>query len=127
MTISITRFCRIRSARFLLAVAGTLALHAAHAADCGPDRTVVISGDVPGAISYDVFVTVRPVVAGRLARLIAAQQVKMLHDGTIACEVSDDGVADPSAVLVRVPHGSMNYWVKRWDVKPVSGDAAGTL
>jgi hypothetical protein len=27
------------------------------------------------------------------------------------CEIADDGVADPSAVLVRGPTGQMAYWV----------------
>jgi hypothetical protein len=127
MAISAVFSCRLRSAKLLLALTSALALPAAHAADCQPERAVAIAGDVPAAISYDVFVGARPVVARRLARLIAAQQVKMLREGTVVCEIADDGVSDPSAVLVRLPHGTMNYWVKRWDVEPVSGADAARL
>jgi len=118
---------RARPALWLAAVAGALALPPAHAADCRPGQRVAIAGDVPGAISYDVFVAARPIVAARLARLVAAGQVKMLHGGTRVCEVADDGVADPSAVLVRMPHGAMNYWVKRWDVKRAPDDPANPV
>lgn len=128
MTDSARGAFRARLARRLLAAAGAFALlPAAHAADCGADRAVAIVGDVPGAISYDIFVAAHPVAAERLARLVAAQQVKMLHDGTVVCEVADDGVTDPAAVLVRLPHGTMNYWVKRWNVTPERAESAGKL
>ena len=118
---------RARTAQWLIALAAALPLQAAHAARCQPGQTpVVIAGDVPGAISYDLFVTARPLVPNRLARLVAAQQVVMLHSGTVVCEVNDDGVADPTAVLVHLPRGSMSYWVKRWDIAPVT-DSTGAI
>lgn len=122
MTVSLSWLCRIRSAQCALAVAGVLALQAAHAADCGSDKPMAISGDVPAAISYDVFVAARPVDPRQLARFVAAQQVKMLRNGTVVCEIADDGVTDPNDVLIRVPHGAMNYWVKRWNLKPAADD-----
>ena len=89
-----------------------------HPASCDRPYSVRIAGDVPAAISYDVFSATHPVRASRIADLVRAGQVKMLRDGTRACVVADDGVADPSAVLLRVPTEQVNYWVKRWDVSP---------
>lgn len=128
MVVSADLFCRIRSALCFIALATVLPLQAAHAESCQPgQKTVAVAGDVPGAISYDVFVAARPLVPKRLARFVAAEQVVMLRSGTIVCEVNDDGVTDPTAVLVRIPRGSMSYWVKRWDLAPVDIDRANAL
>jgi len=35
--------------------------------------------------------------------------VKRLPDGLNVCEIADDGVDDPSAVLVRAPQGKMAW------------------
>lgn len=126
MTVSADFFRRIRSAQWLVALVTVLQLQAAHGASCQPgQKTVAIAGDVPGAISYDVFVAARPVVPKQLARFIAAQQVVMLRSGTVVCQVDDDGVTDPTAVLVHVPGGSMSYWVRRWNLAPIAADGAG--
>ncbi|WP_125474290.1 hypothetical protein [Caballeronia humi] len=85
---------------------------------CERQNSVKVAGDVPAAISYDVFSAIHPIVASRIASLMPTQQVKMLHDGTRACIVADDGVADPSAVLLRIPTEPVNYWVRRWDISP---------
>jgi len=128
MTVSADFFRRMRSARWLVAVAAVLGWQPAHAADCQPgQKPAAIAGDVPGAISYDVFVAAHPLAPRRLARFVAAQQVVMLRSGTVVCQVKDDGVTDPTAVLVRIPHGSMSYWVKRWNLVPAGNAGAGEL
>lgn len=124
MAVSVDLFRRVRSAQWLIALAAVFPLQAAHGASCQPgQKRVAIAGDVPGAISYDIFVAAHPLVPGRLARFVAAQQVVMLHSGTVVCQVNDDGVTDPTAVLVRIPHGSMSYWVKRGNLAPVAAGA----
>ncbi len=44
----------------------------------------------------------------------------MLPDGTLACIVTDDGVADPAAILIQVPNEPVNYWVRSWNVEFLS-------
>ncbi len=93
-------------------------LHGAYAANCPKGTQVVhVIGDVPGAISYDIFSHLHPMIVGNLARLNHAQQVKLLPDNTLACEVLDDGVDDPRAVLLSIPNGPMNYWVTNREVR----------
>ncbi len=62
-----------------------------------------IRGDVPAAISFDVYRQLRPLNAQRIALFQSAGEVKHLPDGLAVCEVADDGVDDPSAVLVALP------------------------
>ncbi|MDR5755187.1 hypothetical protein [Caballeronia sp. LZ031] len=88
----------------------------ASARDCERRTGVTVTGDVPAAISYDVFSALHPIKAARIAPMMSTQQVKMLRDGTRACVITDDGVADPSAVLIRVPDEPVDYWVNRWDI-----------
>lgn len=97
--------------KLLFAVAFASCTHAAYAAGCPEGTEVRVKGDIPGAISYDIFSALHPVTAVKLARFSAAQQVKLLPDNTPACVVADDGVKDPSAVLLKIPGGPMNYWV----------------
>ncbi|BEU24028.1 MULTISPECIES: hypothetical protein [Paraburkholderia] len=108
---------------FIAAVVATLgclaASHAALAASspCGKDDALQIRGDTPGAISYDVYRQLRPLDAHRLALFQDAGTVKRLPDGLGVCEIADDGVADPSAVLVHVPQGKMAWWVSAANVE----------
>ncbi|WP_133647155.1 hypothetical protein [Paraburkholderia flava] len=81
-----------------------------------------IRGDVPAAISFDVYQQLQPVNASRLALFQDAGEVKRLHDGLTVCEIADDGVDDPSAVLVHVPRGKMAWWVSAASVQPVDAD-----
>jgi len=108
---------------FIAAVVAALgciaASHAALAASspCGKDDALQIRGDTPGAISYDVYRQLRPLDAHRLALFQDAGTVKRLADGLDVCEIADDGVADPSAVLVHVPQGKMAWWVSSANVE----------
>lgn len=105
----------------VVATLGCLATsHAAFAATpspCGKDDAMQIRGDTPGAISYDVYSQLRPITARRLALFQEAGTVKHLRDGLDVCEIADDGVADPSAVLVHVPQGKMAWWVSSANVE----------
>ncbi|MBN3857926.1 MULTISPECIES: hypothetical protein [unclassified Paraburkholderia] len=92
---------------------------AAQAQSCPHGAPVRVIGDVPGAISYDVFSHLYPLNADVLARMSAAQQITMIPDGTIACTITDDGVPNPGAVLIAGPHGNMNYWLSSASVKPL--------
>ncbi|MBN3754397.1 hypothetical protein G3N95_15710 [Paraburkholderia sp. Tr-20389] len=87
------------------------------ASPCGTSEALQIRGDTPGAISYDVYSQLRPLDAHRLALFQDAGTVKRLPDGLSVCEISDDGVADPSAVLVHVPQGKMAWWVSAANVE----------
>lgn len=84
---------------------------------CGRDDALQIRGDAPAAISYDVYSQLRPLSAQRLALFQEAGTVKRLPDGLDVCEIADDGVADPSAVLVHVPQGKMAWWVSASNVE----------
>ncbi|MEM5389875.1 hypothetical protein VSR68_41120 [Paraburkholderia phymatum] len=105
----------------VVATLGCLAVsHAAFAASpqqCGKDDALQIRGDTPGAISYDVYSQLRPLTARRLALFQEAGTVKRLPDGLDVCEIADDGVADPTAVLVHVPRGKMAWWVSAANVE----------
>jgi hypothetical protein len=111
--------------RFRATVAAVVAalgcLAAGHAiaatpSPCGKDDAFQIRGDTPGAISYDVYSQLRPLTARRLALFQDAGTVKRLPDGLDVCEIADDGVADPTAVLVHVPRGKMAWWVSATNV-----------
>ncbi|MGH8782958.1 hypothetical protein [Paraburkholderia sp.] len=91
-------------------------------ARCRGADALRIRGDVPAAISFDVYRQLQPVDASRLALLQDAGEVKPLHDGLTVCEIADDGVDDPSAVLVHVPRGKMAWWVSAASVQPASAD-----
>jgi hypothetical protein len=121
---------RIAAARFTLAALGVAALavasqgaaaqpagkHGKPSADCGKGQAMTIVGDTPGAISFDVYRQLHPVTAQHLALFADSGQVRMLHDGLRVCTVHDDGVDDPSAVLVRPPSDRMSYWVGAGDL-----------
>jgi hypothetical protein len=92
---------------------------AAHAQSCPHGVQVRVIGDVPAAISYDTFTHLYPLKADVLARMAAAQQVAMIHDGTVVCTIDNDGVPNPDAVLVAGPQGRMNYWLPRSSVQPL--------
>ena len=107
-------------AAVVAALAGLAANHAALAATaspCGKDDALQIRGDTPGAISYDIYSQLRPLTAHRLALFQDAGTVRRLPDGLDVCEIADDGVADPSAVLVHEPHGKMAWWVSAANVE----------
>jgi hypothetical protein len=119
-----SRFWRIdmkkSSIAGVVAALGCIAAsHAAWAASssCGKDGVLQIRGDTPGAISYDVYSQLHPIDAHRLALFQDAGTVKHLPDGLDVCAISDDGVADPSAVLVHVPQGQMAWWVSAANVE----------
>lgn len=105
----------------VVATLGCLAAsHAAFAASsspCGKGGALQIRGDTPGAISYDVYSQLRPLTARRLALFQEAGTVKRLPDGFDVCEIADDGVADPTAVLVHAPRGKMAWWVSAANVE----------
>lgn len=91
----------------------------AHAQSCPHGSPVRVTGDIPAAISYDMFARLYPLKTDVLARMTAAQQVTMIQDGTVLCTIDDDGVPDPDAVLVAGPQGRMNYWLSRASVQPL--------
>jgi hypothetical protein len=100
----------------LAAASGCMMLNCAFASAGGPLKcrtgdALHIRGDAPAAISYDVYSQLYPLSAKRLALFEAAGTVKRLPEGLDVCEIADDGVADPSAVLVRGPHDKMAWWV----------------
>jgi len=96
---------------FLLMIVAAICSQNSHAASCTRGTPVHVRGDVPGAISYDIYRQLHPVTVEKLAKMTASQQVTLLSANVLACELSDDGVDDPSAVLLGIPGGSMNYWV----------------
>jgi hypothetical protein len=97
--------------------ASTAAL-AADPVGCGKADALQIRGDVPAAISFDVYRQLRPLNAQRIALFQSAGEVKHLHDGLPVCQIVDDGVDDPSAVLVRLPKGDNAWWVSAANVQP---------
>jgi hypothetical protein len=100
-------------------LAGTAAF-AAEPARCGSADQLQIRGDVPAAVSFDVFQQLRsmqPSNAQRIALFQSAGEVKRLPDGLTVCEVADDGVDDPSAVLVQLPQGKNTWWVSAANVQ----------
>ncbi|MGF6771466.1 hypothetical protein P3T18_003953 [Paraburkholderia sp. GAS199] len=99
------------------ALFGSTAALAAEPSRCGTADALQIRGDVPAAISFDVYRQLRPLNAQRVALFQAAGQVKRLPDGLAVCEIADDGVDDPSAVLVRLPKGDNAWWVSAANVQ----------
>jgi len=112
----------MKQALLFLALAACTA--GAHAQSCAHGVPVRVIGDVPGAISYDVFKHLYPLNADVLARMTAAQQIALIPDGTITCTITDDGVPNPGAVLIAGPHGQMNYWLSSDSVQAVGPAAA---
>lgn len=105
-------YSRLAGIAFCLGcVLGGTVASAAESARCGQSDTLHIRGDVPAAISFDVYRQLRPLNAQRIALFQAAGQVKRLPDGLTVCEITDDGVDDPSAVLVQLPQGKNSWWV----------------
>jgi hypothetical protein len=101
---------------------GSAVASAAEPAPCGSADALQIRGDVPAAISFDVYQQLRsvpPSKAQRIALLQSAGEVKRLPDGLAVCEIADDGVNDPSAVLVRLPQGKNAWWVSAANVEAV--------
>ncbi|ASW00607.1 hypothetical protein [Paraburkholderia aromaticivorans] len=96
---------------------GSAAASAAEPVRCGRADTLQIRGDVPAAISFDVYRQLRPLSAQRIALFQSAGEVKRLPDGLAVCEVADDGVDDPSAVLVQLPQGKNAWWVSAANVQ----------
>ena len=90
---------------------------AADPAGCGKADTLQIRGDVPAAISFDVYRQLRPLTAQRIALFQAAGEIKHLPDGLSVCQIADDGVDDPSAVLVQLPQGKNAWWVSSANVQ----------
>jgi hypothetical protein len=93
---------------------------AALAADpihCNKADALQIRGDVPAAISFDVYRQLRPLNAQRVALFQSAGDVKHLPDGLAVCQIVDDGVDDPSAVLVQLPQGKNAWWVSSANVQ----------
>ena len=87
---------------------------------CSLQQSVQVIGDVPAAISYDVYMHLYPLDARKLANFVMAGQVRLLPNGTQTCVVADDGVADPSAALVAGPDGKMAYWVPAARLRPAN-------
>jgi hypothetical protein len=98
-------------------VFGSTAVLAAEPVHCGQADTLKIRGDVPAAVSFDVYRQLRPLSAQRVALFQSAGEVKRLPDGLAVCEVADDGVDDPSAVLVQLPQGRNAWWVSSANVQ----------
>ena len=96
---------------------GAAPVLAAEPAHCGKADALQIRGDVPAAISFDVYRQLRPLNAQRIALFQSAGEVKHLPDGLAVCEVADDGVDDPSAVLVALPQGKNAWWVSAANVQ----------
>jgi hypothetical protein len=96
---------------------GSSAVFAAEPVRCGQAGALQIRGDVPAAISFDVYRQLRPLSAQRVALFQSAGEVKRLPDGLAVCEVADDGVDDPSAVLVQLPQGKNTWWVSAANVQ----------
>lgn len=98
-------------------LSGSTAALAAAPVHCSKADALEIRGDVPAAISFDVYRQLRPLSAQRVALLLAAGEVKRLPDGLSVCQIADDGVDDPSAVLVQLPHGKNTWWVSAANVQ----------
>jgi hypothetical protein len=98
-------------------LSGSTAAFAADPVHCSAGDALQIRGDVPAAISFDVYQQLRPLDAQRIALFQAAGTVHRLHDGLAVCEIADDGVNDPSAVLVQVPQGKNAWWVSAANVQ----------
>lgn len=105
-----------------LVALSAISLHPAYATGCAGMDKVQLIHTTPSAISYDAYSVLHPVKATRLARMMNAQQVKLLPSKQVGCVIEDDGVADPSAVLLRIPNAAMNYWVESRAVEPVITD-----
>ncbi|WP_025600171.1 hypothetical protein [Burkholderia sp. WSM2230] len=101
----------------LACAAGSAPVSAAESIRCGKADSLQIRGDVPAAISFDVYRQLRPLNAQRIALFESAGEVKRLPDGLAVCEVADDGVDDPSAVLVELPQGRNAWWVSAANVQ----------
>ena len=101
----------------LACAAGSASVFAAEPLHCGKADALQIRGDVPAAISFDVYRQLRPLNAQRIALFQSAGEVKHLPDGLAVCEVADDGVDDPSAVLVELPQGKSAWWVSAANVQ----------
>ena len=93
-------------------LAGSAAALAAEPIHCGKADALQIRGDVPAAISFDVYRQLRPLSAQRIALFQAAGEVKHLPDGLPVCEI-----ADASAVLVQLPQGKNAWWVSAANVE----------
>ncbi|MBW9102374.1 hypothetical protein [Paraburkholderia phenoliruptrix] len=106
----------------LACAAGSSNAFAAAPIGCGKADALQIRGDVPAAISFDVYRQLRPLNAQRIALFQSAGEVKHLPDGLAVCEVADDGVDDPSAVLVELPHGKNAWWVSAANVQDLGAD-----
>ncbi|WP_133061257.1 hypothetical protein [Paraburkholderia hospita] len=91
---------------------------------CPFQQRVQVIGDVPAAISYDVYAHMYPLDTRNLGNFVTAGQVHLLPDGTLTCLVANDGVADPSAVLVNGPEGRMAYWLPAANLRPASAPPA---
>jgi hypothetical protein len=94
-----------------IALCGTAAAAPDAPLKCRHGNALQIRGDAPAAISYDVFSQLHPLSAKRLALFQDAGTVQRLPDGLNVCEIADDGVDDPSAVLVRAARDRMSWWV----------------
>lgn len=101
----------------LACAAGSASVFAAEPVNCGKADALQIRGDVPAAISFDVYRQLHPLNAQRVALFQSAGEVKHLPDGLAVCEVADDGVDDPSAVLVELPQGKNAWWVSAANVQ----------
>ncbi|WOD16217.1 hypothetical protein [Paraburkholderia kirstenboschensis] len=113
-----SRFAAATLAALTFACAvGSASVFAAEPAHCGKADSLQIRGDVPAAISFDVYRQLRPLNAQRVALFQSAGEVKHLPDGLTVCEVADDGVDDPSAVLVELPQGKNAWWVSSANVQ----------
>lgn len=111
---------RLAVLAFTLAGLANATAFAAEPTRCGSADSLTIRGDVPAAISFDVYRQLRqlrPLNAQRVALFQAAGEVKQLPDGLAVCEIADDGVEDPSAVLVQLPQGKNAWWVSAANVQ----------
>jgi hypothetical protein len=109
-----------RVAAVALTIGSLFSSAAALAADpvpCGKADALQIRGDVPAAISFDVYRQLRRLSAQRIALFQSAGEVKHLPDGLAVCQIADDGVDDPSAVLVQLPQGKNAWWVSAANVQ----------
>ena len=62
-------------------VLGSAAASAAPTTSCKAEHSMQIRGDVPGAISFDVYSQLQPLSAQRLALFESTGQVRRLADG----------------------------------------------
>lgn len=107
------------SAIAFVSLCATSAATASGPAACAAGQALRIRGDAPAAISFDTYSQLQPLSAPRLALLEAAGEVRRLPEGLAVCEIADDGVADPSAVLVHRPGGDMSWWVSAANVEAI--------